>query len=82
MSDRTVRIFIDEESVDAPIGVPLREILAARAPGLAGALDAGTAYVTNGVGRRIDPATEPSSGDIFRVVRSARRPPSRPDDTA
>ena len=69
----SVRIFINEEPVDAPEGARLRDVIAANDPALAGALDAGTAYVTDGVGRPV-PADEPAAqGAIYRVVRSARR---------
>lgn len=73
----TVRIYLDEQPVDAPAGAAIRDIVAEHQPDLAGALDAGTAYVTDGVGRRIDPGSEAQPGAIFRVVRSARRPSDR-----
>lgn len=76
MTAGCLRIFIDEQSVAVPNGATLREILADRDPALAAAIAAGTAYVTDGVGRRIDPDVRPTTGAIFRVVRSARRPPS------
>jgi hypothetical protein len=72
----TVRIFIDEQPVEAPVGASIRSVLAARDPGLTAALDAGQAFVTDGVGRRISPETTASHGAIYRIVRSARRSPS------
>ena len=73
MSD-SVRIFINEAPVDTPEGAELRNVIARRDPALAALLDAGAAYVTDGVGRRI-PADEPAAaGAIYRIVRSARRP--------
>ena len=41
---------------------------------LALAVEGGSAYVTDGVGRRIPPDGEVHVGDILRVVRTARRP--------
>lgn len=72
----TVRIFIDEQPVEAPDGASIRAVLAERDPGLTAALDAGAAFVTDGVGRRISPETTASRGAIYRIVRSARRRPS------
>ncbi len=48
--------------------------VAAHDDDLAAALERGSAYVTDGVGRRIPPDGAVCVGDIFRVVRTARRP--------
>ena len=69
---QTVRIFIDERPVDVPFGTPIRSVLAARDTTVAAALDAGSAYLTDGVGRRISPDAPTRQGEIYRVVRSAR----------
>jgi hypothetical protein len=42
-------------------------------PDLAAALREGRAYITDGVGRPIDPAATVFPGAIYRVVHSARR---------
>lgn len=75
MTGPLVRIFVNERPVEVEPGITLRDLLAREDPALADALDRGTAYVTDGVGRRIEPTIRPGPGAIFRVIRSARRPP-------
>ncbi len=72
MSDG-IRIFINEEAVVVVPGATIREAVVALDPALAAALGESRAYVTDGVGRRIDPGGSVEPGAIFRVVVSARR---------
>ncbi len=68
----TVRAFINERAVTVPGGTSLRDAVAQRDPALAAALADGTAYATDGVGRRLDPTTTLTAGAIVRIVRSVR----------
>jgi hypothetical protein len=68
-----VRVFVDERPVEAPAGATVAAAVSADDPDLAAALRDGRAYVTDGVGRPIDPGTPVFPGAIVRVVRSARR---------
>lgn len=67
-----VRIFVDERPRSVATGASVREAVAGDDPELAAALAQGRAYVTDGVGRPLDPATTVFPGAILRVVRSAR----------
>lgn len=68
-----VRVFVDARPVDVPADSTVAAAAAAGDPALAAALRDGLAYVTDGVGRAIDPSTTVFPGAIYRVVRSARR---------
>ena len=68
-----MRIFVDEQAVEAPSGATVAAAVSADDPDLAAALRDGRAYVTDGVGRPMDPGTPVFAGAIVRVVRSARR---------
>jgi hypothetical protein len=68
-----VRIFVDERPVEAPAGATVATAVSSGEPALAAALREGRAYVTDGVGRPMDPDTPVFAGAIVRVVRSARR---------
>ena len=69
-----VRIFVDERPLAAAPGVRVLDAVAGDDGDLAAALREGRAYVTDGVGRPIDPSATVFPGAIYRVVRSARRP--------
>lgn len=71
-----VPIFVDERAVAVASGTSVLQAVAGEDAALAAALREGRAYVTDGVGRpvRLDVTVFP--GAIFRVVRSAPRPPS------
>jgi hypothetical protein len=69
-----VRIFVDQRALTAAPGASVLEAVTGDHPDLAAALREGRAYVTDGVGRPIDPAATVFPGAIYRVVRSARRP--------
>jgi hypothetical protein len=67
-----VTVFVNERPVEVTAGSTVLDAVRAFDAGLAAALnDAGT-YVTDGVGRRIDPAGALTAGSILRVVVSAR----------
>ncbi len=78
-----LRVFVNEAPVSVPPRTTVGEAVAARDPELAQALRQGRAYVTDGVGRELDPSAPVAAGAILRVVRSARRgqkagaPPAR-----
>ena len=69
-----IRIFVDERPLTAAPGGSVLEAVAGDDPELAAALREGRAYVTDGVGRPIEPTVTVFPGAIYRVVRSARRP--------
>ena len=68
-----VRVFVDEQPRTVPAGITVTEAVAGDDPGLARAVREGRAYVTDGVGRPIEPTGTVFPGAIYRVVRSARR---------
>ncbi|MEX2156932.1 MAG: adenosine deaminase [Gemmatimonadales bacterium] len=73
-----MRVFVNDKPVDVPHGggggARVRDAVARADAGLARLLDGGEAYVTDAVGRPIDPG-DPigEAGAVFRVVISARR---------
>ncbi len=68
-----IQVFINEEPVPLARGITVRDAVTGWNRDLALALENGTAYVTDGVGRPIDLTTCVEPGSIFRVVESARR---------
>jgi len=68
-----IRVFVNEEAVVVMPGATIREAVMALNPDLAAALREGRAYVTDGVGRPVEPSGSVEPGAIFRVVVSARR---------
>ena len=68
-----ISIYINEHPVPVDVGCTVRGAVRAFDDDLADALDGGSAFVTDGVGREIDPSGVVAVGDILRVVRSARR---------
>ena len=68
-----VRVFVNEHAVIVLPGATIREAVVALDPALAARLSEGRAYVTDGVGRPIDPSGSVEPGAIFRVVVSARQ---------
>ena len=74
MTDK-VRIFVNERPVVVVGGSIVRDAVAIYDAELATAVENGSAYVTDGVGRRLDPTARVALGDILRVVGGgARRP--------
>jgi hypothetical protein len=68
-----IRIFVNERAILVIPGATVREAVLTFDPDLAAALVDGRAYVTDGVGRRIESSTSVEPGAILRVVVSARR---------
>ncbi len=68
-----IQVFINEEPVPLARGTTVRDAVTDWNRDLGLALENGTAYVTDGVGRPIDLTTCVEPGSIFRVVESARR---------
>lgn len=67
------KIFVNDQSVQAAAGMTVVDAVRLIDPELANALSDGSAYATDGVGRRITPDGEVERGSIFRVVKTARR---------
>jgi hypothetical protein len=67
-----IRVFVNERVVLVLPGATIREAVVAFDPELASRLGEGKAYVTDGVGRRVEPSGSVEPGAIFRVVVSAR----------
>ncbi len=67
-----VKIFVNERGVEIPPGTLVSEAVRTFDAALGEALRAGAAYVTDGVGRRIDVASVVNEGAILRVVKTAR----------
>ncbi|MBI2403472.1 MAG: hypothetical protein HYW06_14585 [Gemmatimonadetes bacterium] len=65
-------IFVNGKPLAVRADATVAAVVSADDPGLAEALRDGRAYVTDGVGRPIEPGTVVFPGAIFRVVRSAR----------
>jgi hypothetical protein len=68
-----MKVFINERAVTVAPGVTVGEAVRGFDPALGEALRDGSAYATDGVGRRIEPSSEVELGGIIRVVKSARR---------
>ena len=73
MSNR-VTVFVNERPVEVATGSTVLDAVRAFDAELAAAVNGSGTYVTDGVGRRVDPTGSLSSGSILRVVVSARSP--------
>ena len=73
MSPDRLRVFVNERPVDLARGATVRDAVAAFDRRLAELVATSAAYVTDGVGRRID-AADPvgEAGGVLRVVVSGR----------
>ena len=72
----TLRVFINEKPVEVARGATVRDAVARHDRALAELLTGDAAYVTDGVGRRVDPADPVGeAGAVFRVIVTARRGP-------
>jgi hypothetical protein len=69
----TIRVFVNANPLDLPAGSDVGEALRAFDRALEASVASGAAYVTDGRGIEMDPATQLSSGAILRVVVRARR---------
>lgn len=68
-----LRVFVDERPVSVAADAVARDAVAALDTALLSRLDAGTAYLTDGRGIRLEAGAPLAPGSIIRVVRSARR---------
>jgi hypothetical protein len=71
----TIRVFVNASAVDLPVGANVVQAVRSFDPELESRLMSGVAYVTDGRGIEIDPATPLASGAILRIVVRARRGP-------
>lgn len=69
----TIRVFVNARAVDLPAGADVVEAVRAFDAELEASVSRGSAYVTDGRGLEIDPASRLTSGAILRVVVRARR---------
>ena len=69
----TIDVYINETRVTVIAGSTVHAAVAVHDDHLARAVESGSAYVTDGVGRRMSPDTTVGVGEIVRVVRTARR---------
>jgi len=69
----TIRVFINEQTVSVPDGSDVKSAVTTFDESLGDAVSTGRAYVTDGVGRRVEHGSAVQTGDILRVVISARR---------
>jgi hypothetical protein len=69
----TIRVFVNAGPLDLPAGADVAQAVRLFDPALERQIAGGTAYVTDGRGIEIDPASPLSSGTILRVVVRARR---------
>lgn len=69
----TIPVFVNEHCVRLPSGGTAAGAVALHDAGLAGQLEAGAAYITDGRGIRIAADQAVSAGAILRVVVSSRR---------
>ena len=72
MSD-TIRVFVNANAVDLPAGADVAQAVRAFDAALEPSLLSGAAYVTDGRGIEVEPATRLTTGAILRVVVRARR---------
>ncbi len=68
-----MRVFVNAGAVDLPSGADVGAAVREFDPALEKQVVSGTAYVTDGRGIEIDPATPLEGGAILRVVVRARR---------
>ena len=69
----TIRVFVNAGALDLPSGADVAQAVRLFDPALERQIACGTAYVTDGRGIEIDPASPLVGGAILRVVVRARR---------
>jgi len=69
----TIRVFVNAGPLDLPAGADVAQAVRLFDPALERQVARGSAYVTDGRGIEIDPASPLSGGAILRVVVRARR---------
>jgi hypothetical protein len=79
--NETIRVFVNATAVDLPSGADVGAAVHAFDPALEQQIAWGSAYVTDGRGIEIDPASPLEGGAILRVVVRARRSESGHVDT-
>ena len=72
MSDQ-IRIFVNGSALTVDYGTTVCDVVASFDPSLANAISDGSAYVTDGVGRRIEIAEPVAAGSILRIIHSSRK---------
>jgi len=75
-------VFVNGRALQLPESADVLAAVRLFDPGLEASLEAGSAYVTDGRGLRVDPATALAGGAILRVVLSSRRAPTGHDADA
>ena len=73
MTSKTLPIFINGSTVQAPEGSTLGQVLAEHQPELCASVLGGTAQVTDARGLPVDPDVPVHAGAIYRIFRSSRR---------
>ncbi|HXF96330.1 MAG TPA: adenosine deaminase [Gemmatimonadales bacterium] len=69
-----LRVFVNEKPVEVARGATVLDAVRRRDAGLARLVEEGAAYVTDGVGRTLDPGEAVrEAGEVYRVVMTARR---------
>ena len=68
-----IRVFVNASAVDLPPGADVAQAVRAFDPTLEPRIATGAAYVTDGRGIAVEPATRLSAGAILRVVIRSRR---------
>lgn len=69
----TIRVFVNAGALDLPVGADVGQAVRAFDPALERQLASGAAYVTDGRGIEVAPASRLANGAILRVVVRARR---------
>ena len=69
----TLTVFVNEQPIEVGKNSTALDAVTKFDSNLPAALESGEAYVTDGVGRRIDVRTRVDTGTIVRVVHSARK---------
>jgi hypothetical protein len=69
----TIRVFVNAGPLDLPSGADVAQAVRLFDPALERQIASGAAYVTDGRGIEIDPASPLSGGAILRVIVRARR---------
>jgi hypothetical protein len=77
-----MRVFINEQAFDAAEGSTVLAAVRRFDPALAGRVEAGSAYLTDGRAIRLSGSEQLSAGDILRVVVASKRAGGRPDADA
>ena len=69
----SIQVFVNERRIETQPGSTVDEVVGKLDEALSEALQAGAAYVTDGVGRRLDPSSVVYGGAIYRVIKSGSR---------